>query len=73
MTENVDLLVSGSHLLPMDDAGTVVAEGAVAISGDTIVAVGPAAELAARYPHAKRLHTPHGLIMPGLINTPTNG
>jgi len=72
MTENADLLVSGSHLLPMDDAGTVMTEGAVAISGDTIVAVGPAAELVARFPGARRLHTPHGLIMPGLVNTHTH-
>ncbi|MEW6594908.1 MAG: amidohydrolase [Thermodesulfobacteriota bacterium] len=72
MTEQADLLVSGSHLLPMDEAGQVVAEGAVAICGDTIVAVGKAAELAARYPRAKRLHTPYGLIMPGLINTHTH-
>lgn len=72
MTEQADLLVSGSQLLPMDESGRVVAEGAVAISNDTIVAVGPAAELVARYPEAKRLHTPHGLIMPGLINTHTH-
>ena len=72
MTEQVDLLVSGSHLLPMESSGTVVPEGAVAISGDTLAAVGPTAELAARYPQAKRLHTPHGLIMPGLINTHTH-
>jgi 5-methylthioadenosine/S-adenosylhomocysteine deaminase len=72
MTEQADLLVSGSHLLPMDGAGQVVAEGAVAICGDTIVAVGKADELAARYPQARRLHTPHGLIMPGLVNTHTH-
>ncbi len=72
MTEQAELLVSGSHLLPMDDAGSVVEQGAVVISGDTIVAVGSAAELAARYPGARRLHTPHGLIMPGLVNTHTH-
>ncbi len=72
MTEQADLLVSGSHLLPMDEAGSVVPEGAVAILGDTIVAVGKATELTARYPQAKRLHTPHGLIMPGLVNTHTH-
>ncbi|MEW6502283.1 MAG: amidohydrolase [Thermodesulfobacteriota bacterium] len=72
MTNEADLLVSGSHLLPMDATGKVVEEGAVAISGDTIVAVGKAAELATRYPQAKRLHTPRGLIMPGLVNTHTH-
>ena len=68
----VDLLVSGAYVLTLDDNGTMVENGAVAIAGDTIVAVGASAELTARYPTAQRLETAHGLVMPGLVNAHTH-
>jgi 5-methylthioadenosine/S-adenosylhomocysteine deaminase len=66
------LIVSGKYLLTMDPDGTILEDGAVVIGGDTIVEIGPASELMARYPDAEFLAEPHGLIMPGLINTHTH-
>lgn len=46
----------------------VVVDGAVAWSGERIVGVGPAAELAAEFPDAEPINAAGGLIMPGFIN-----
>ncbi|MGI6655837.1 MAG: amidohydrolase family protein [Desulfobulbus sp.] len=67
-----NLLLTGQYLLTMDAARTLIADGALAISGETIVAVGPAAELRERFPGAEELATPRGLIMPGLVNVHTH-
>ena len=45
---SADLLLTGRYLLTMDAEQTLIEQGGVAIAGDTIVAVGPAAELRAR-------------------------
>ena len=66
-----DLLLTGM-VCTLDEQQTVIDSGAVAIKGDTIVAIGEAAELIDLYPQAERLEEAHGLIMPGLINTHTH-
>ena len=43
--------------------------GAVAIDGTTIVAVGPAADIAARFKAAEQINTAGSIVIPGLINT----
>ena len=42
---------------------------AVAIDGTTIVAVGPAADIAARFKAAEQIDTAGSIVIPGLINT----
>lgn len=71
-TSQVNLILAGRFLLTMDSRQTVIEEGAVAIAGETIAAVGPAAVLLARYPQAEVVAEPHGLIMPGLVNVHTH-
>jgi len=66
------LIVSAAFLMPTWRQQDCIADGAVAIAGDTVAAVGPRAELVGRYPEARELHEPHGLIMPGLINSHTH-
>ena len=71
MNDKVDLIVSGAWLLPA--AGEeAVADGAVAVAGGGIVAVGEKEGLCRRFPGARLLHTPSGLVMPGLINMHTH-
>lgn len=67
-----DLLVTGKYLVSIDDDHTIIDNGGLAITGDAIMAVGPADELRSRYPGAEELHEPHGLIMPGLVNVHTH-
>src|SRR5713226_6077588 len=47
--ERVDLLVAGGTVVTMDAGRRVLEDGAVAVRGDTIVAVGARAELEAKY------------------------
>ena len=56
----------------MDGRGRVIPDGAVAIAGDRIVDVGPAADLAARFPGVRRLDARQQIVLPGLINTHTH-
>ncbi|MGV1098651.1 amidohydrolase [Thiovibrio sp. JS02] len=70
-TSEANLLVTGI-VLSMDENNRVIEDGAVAVAGDTIVAVGPRAVLAGRYPDAERLGADYGLVMPGLVNTHTH-
>ena len=67
--ERVSLVVTGGTVVTMDDAGTVIPDGAVVIDADTIVAVGPAAEIADRYRGSQTLNVRGQIILPGLINT----
>jgi 5-methylthioadenosine/S-adenosylhomocysteine deaminase len=70
--EQVHLILTGQYLLTMNPHEPLIAEAGLAIAGDTIVAVGKAVDLQARYPQAKLLAEPHGLIMPGLVNVHTH-
>ncbi|MET8472675.1 amidohydrolase [Streptomyces sp. NPDC006422] len=72
MSENVDLLVHGGTVLTVDDASTVLADGAVAVRDGRIVAVGPAEELRARHTATESIDASGGLVLPGLINTHTH-
>ncbi|MFJ9122567.1 amidohydrolase [Streptomyces sp. NPDC102340] len=72
MTESVDLLVHGGTVLTVDDASTVLADGAVAVRDGEIVAVGPADELLARHTATDTIDATGGLVIPGLINTHTH-
>ncbi|MET8978672.1 amidohydrolase [Streptomyces sp. NPDC004539] len=69
---SVDLLVSGGDVLTMDDAGTVVRAGAVAVDGGEIVAVGPAEELERRYEARESIDAAGCLVLPGFVNTHTH-
>ncbi|WP_413756443.1 amidohydrolase [Streptomyces sp. MMBL 11-3] len=68
----VDLLVHGGDVLTVDEAGTVVPDGAVAVRDGEIVGVGPAGELRARYAAADTLDATGCLVLPGLVNAHTH-
>jgi 5-methylthioadenosine/S-adenosylhomocysteine deaminase len=70
--ESISLLITGDWVLTQNEAREVFHPGAVAIRGEEIAAVGPVAELTARYSPERRLDYPLGLIMPGLINAHTH-
>lgn len=71
-TEALDLLITDGIVVTMNAGREVFDPGAVAISGSEIVAVGPAADLAARYNAAATMSVPGRVVMPGLVNTHTH-
>jgi 5-methylthioadenosine/S-adenosylhomocysteine deaminase len=64
-------VVRGGHVLTMGPAGDFK-DGAVAFAGREILAVGPFAELAARYPAAEVVGDDRGVVLPGLVNAHTH-
>lgn len=63
-----DLILSAAAVLTMDAGNRVIAEGAVAISGTTISAVGTKADLLAAHPGTPLRDMAGCVLMPGLIN-----
>ncbi len=68
MPESIDILLTGGTVVTMDAAGRVIYDGAVAIRGRDIVAVGAADELRARYEAREVIPCGGCAILPGLIN-----
>lgn len=54
------------------DPASVIEGGAVAMAGGRVRAVGSAAELAARFPGARRETLPGGVLTPGLVDSHTH-
>jgi 5-methylthioadenosine/S-adenosylhomocysteine deaminase len=67
--EAVDLLVTGGTIVTMDGERRVIENGALAVKGDAIAAVGRRAEITTRYTAARTLDARGKLVLPGLINT----
>src|SRR6202046_3285989 len=66
--DKVDLLVTGGTVVTMDGQRRVIEDGAVAIRGDSIVAVGPRAAIENRVEAAQTIDAHGALVLPGLIN-----
>ena len=64
----VDLIATGGTVVSMDAARRIIDRGTVVISGDRIVAVGDAEEIAARYTAFKTIDASGKVVMPGLID-----
>lgn len=67
-----DLLILHGLILTLDDAGTIVEDGAVAVAHGRIMALGPAGALDNRYEARKILDATSCVVMPGLINAHTH-
>ncbi|MHB0962934.1 MAG: amidohydrolase family protein [Gemmatimonadaceae bacterium] len=66
--ESVDLLITGGTVITMDSARRVIEDGAVAVRGDRIVAVGSSRELAASFTSRETIDAHRKVVMPGLID-----
>jgi len=71
-SERVDLLIVGGTIVTMDEQRHVVEEGAVAVKGDSIMAVGPRSEIEAKYAAPARIDARSKLVLPGLVNGHTH-
>jgi 5-methylthioadenosine/S-adenosylhomocysteine deaminase len=69
MTEHIDTLITHAHLFTLQGEGVgYVADGAVAVRGSRIAAVGPTAELTARFRPAETIDASGCAVLPGLID-----
>ncbi|MFW6082055.1 MAG: S-adenosylhomocysteine deaminase, partial [Desulfosalsimonas sp.] len=71
MSKPPDLLIVNGTVVTMDDCGTVIENGAVAVSGDSVESVGPVREVDPKNA-ARVIDAQGGIVMPGLINTHTH-
>jgi 5-methylthioadenosine/S-adenosylhomocysteine deaminase len=65
----VSTIVAGGTVVTVDAARNIYSPGAVAIDETTIVAVGPAADIGARFKAAQQISAVGSIVIPGLINT----
>ncbi len=72
LPQTVTLIVTGGTVLTMDPAKRIIAPGAVAIKGDTIVAVDTPEAIAQRFRAPASIDARGQVVMPGLINTHTH-
>ena len=66
--ETCDLLIEAGWVVPIEPHATTLPDHAVAIRGGCIVALGPRAELLARFDAVERVRRPRAVLLPGLVN-----
>jgi 5-methylthioadenosine/S-adenosylhomocysteine deaminase len=69
MTTKVDVLLRGGTVLTVDEQRRIIRDGAVAIRGTDIVAVGKRESLEREFEARTVRNCKHKLIMPGLVNS----
>src|SRR5450755_1153638 len=67
-----DLIVTGGLIVSMNPARTIYQDGSVAIKNDSILAIGPHAEIDAKYISAHTIDARGRLVLPGLVNGHTH-
>src|ERR1051326_336636 len=67
-----DLIVSGGTIVTMDNQRRVIEDGAIAVSGGRIVAVGSRAEIEKNYSARETVDARGRVVIPGLINGHTH-
>jgi len=72
IAEPADWIYTARYVVTMDAQRHLINDGAVAIRGERILAVGNRADIERRFQASHRLDRPEALIMPGLINTHTH-
>jgi 5-methylthioadenosine/S-adenosylhomocysteine deaminase len=70
--QNVDYIIAGDYILPMDESLTVIKNGAVAVKGRDILEVGTSDEIFKKYAANTVIEGEGKAIFPGLINTHTH-
>ncbi len=70
--ERVELIIAGGTVITMDAERRIVEDGAVAVTGDAIVAVAARSEILARYTAARQIDARGKLVLPGFINGHTH-
>jgi 5-methylthioadenosine/S-adenosylhomocysteine deaminase len=69
LAEPADYVLSAHYVVTMDPQRRLIENGAVAVRGERIAAVGTRAEIERRFQPKQRIDRPADLIAPGLVNT----
>ncbi|MGB6385891.1 MAG: amidohydrolase [Terriglobales bacterium] len=69
--EHADTIITGM-VVTMDGPRNIYDDGAVVVTRDTIVAVGPRADLQARYESRQTIDATNKLVLPGFVNGHTH-
>jgi len=72
MKNTADVLLINAHILTMDEELTQYRHGALAVKNDSILAVGPEAEIKAEYDAPQVVDCGGKILMPGLVNAHTH-
>ncbi len=72
MTQQVDTIFTNAFVLTMDNNMTQYSPGAVAVKGDSIVAVGKEEDVTGEYIAEETIDCGGKILMPGLINAHTH-
>ena len=70
--QEVDILITGGRILTLNADDTIIDVGAIAIDGDTIVAVGDNQTILNRYTGRTVIPADRFIVMPGLVNAHTH-
>jgi 5-methylthioadenosine/S-adenosylhomocysteine deaminase len=70
--ESADWIWTGRYVVTMDPQRRLIENGAIAIRGERLLAVGPKSEIEQRYQARQRLDRPDAILAPGLIDTHTH-
>ncbi len=70
--KKADLIFTNATVLTMDDQYHIYKPGALAVEGDSILAVGPEAEILEKYQSDNVMDCENKILMPGLINAHTH-
>jgi 5-methylthioadenosine/S-adenosylhomocysteine deaminase len=71
-SKKVDVIVTHGLVVTMNGTRSIYDDGAVAVKGDTIVAVGPQSEIEAKYTALQTIDAKGKLVLPGFINGHTH-
>ncbi len=69
---NVDYIICGDYVLPMDEKLSVIRDGAIAVKGTGILEVGTSKEIFEKYTSEVIIGGGGKVVFPGLINTHTH-
>jgi len=70
--EEADLLISGACIVTMDDKRRIISDGALAVVGERIAALGETGDILRRYSSRRRIDARGKYLYPGFISTHTH-
>ncbi len=67
-----DWIISNATIVSMDEEGRILKDGAIAVAGETLVAVGDRRDVLAEFDAAEHLDAGGKTLIPGLVNAHTH-